>query len=163
MDLDRIEKTIVLRAPRSKVWQAIANPGHFGEWFGVKINGAFTAGARVSGRITTPGYDHLTMDLLIEQVVPERLFSYRWHPYAIDPAFDYSMEPTTLVEFVLEEVPDGTRLTVTESGFARIPAARRDEAFRMNEGGWTQQVLNIERHVAGPPPFDSGQGKQAVR
>jgi len=144
---DRIEKTIVLRAPRSQVWQAIAGSRQFGEWFGVNIEGVFAPGARVSGRITTPGYDHLTMEIVIEQVVAERLFSYRWHPYAIEPGADYSQEPTTLVEFRLDEVSDGTRLTVTESGFDRIPAARRDLAFRMNDGGWTQQVVNIERYV----------------
>lgn len=151
MNLDRIEKTIVLRAPRSQVWQAIANSQNFGEWFGVRIDGAFAPGARVSGRITTPGYDHLTMEILIEQVVPEQLFSYRWHPYAVDPAADYSKEPTTLVEFRLDEAPGGTKLTVTESGFDQIPAARRQEAFRMNDGGWTQQVVNIERYVTGAP------------
>jgi hypothetical protein len=87
------------------------------------------------------------MEIVIEQVVAERLFSYRWHPYAIEPGADYSQEPTTLVEFRLDEVSDGTRLTVTESGFDRIPAARRDLAFRMNDGKWTQQVVNIERYV----------------
>jgi uncharacterized protein YndB with AHSA1/START domain len=147
MSTDRIEKTIVLRAPRPQVWRAIANAKDFGEWFGVKIEGAFAPGATVSGRITTPGYDHLTMEIVIDQVVAERLFSYRWHPYAIEPGTDYSQEPMTLVEFRLDEVPDGTRLTVTESGFDRIPAARRDLAFRMNDGGWTQQVANIERYM----------------
>ncbi|MEO8678997.1 MAG: SRPBCC family protein [Vicinamibacterales bacterium] len=147
MSPDRIEKTLVLRASRSQVWQALANAGHFGEWFGCTIDGAFTPGTRVTGRITTPGYDHLTMDLFIEQMVPDQLFSYRWHPYAIDPKTDYSKEPTTLVEFRLEEVPEGTRLTVVESGFDHLPAERRDLALRMNDGGWTQQVLNIEKHV----------------
>ncbi len=147
MNLDRIEKTIVIRAPRSRVWQAISNSTDFGEWFGMKIDAAFAAGARVSGRITIPKYDHLALEILIDQIVPERLFSYRWHPYAIDPAMDYSKEPMTLVEFHLEEIAAGTRLTVTESGFDQIPADRRAEAFRMNEGGWGQQVLNIEKYV----------------
>ena len=147
MDLDRIEKHIILRAPRSRVWQAIANSGEFGEWFGLKIDGAFAAGARVVGRITIPKYEHLTLELVVEQMVPERLFSYRWHPYAVDPAVDYSSEPMTLVEFQLEEVPEGTKLTVIETGFAAIPAARRETAIRMNEGGWAQQILNIQQHV----------------
>jgi uncharacterized protein YndB with AHSA1/START domain len=148
MSTDRIEKTVFLRAPRSRVWRAIATAGEFGTWFGVKFEGEFSAGARVSGRITIPGYQHVTMEITIERVDSERLFSYRWHPYAIEPGVDYSGEPTTLVEFRLEEVPGGTKLTVTESGFDRIPAARRAEAFRMNDQGWTGQIRNIERHVA---------------
>lgn len=148
MNTDRIEKTIVLRAPQSQVWRAISSARDFGEWFGVKVDGEFQTGAHVAGRITTPGYDHLTMELLIEQIVPERLFSYRWHPHAIDPVADYSKEPTTLVEFHLETVSGGTRLTVIESGFGAIPASRRDIAFRMNDGGWAQQLLNIEKHLS---------------
>jgi uncharacterized protein YndB with AHSA1/START domain len=148
MSTDRIEKTVFLRAPRSRVWRAIATAEEFGTWFGVKLEGEFAAGARVSGRITTPGYQHVTMEITIERVDSERLFSYRWHPYAIEPGVDYSGEPTTLVEFRLEEVTGGTKLTVTESGFDRIPTARRAEAFRMNDQGWAEQVRNIERHVA---------------
>ena len=147
MNTDRIEKSVVLRAPRSRVWRAIANAEEFGAWFGVRLESAFVQGARVKGQITVPGYEHLTMDITIETVDPERLFSYRWHPYAIEPGMDYSREPTTLVEFRLDEVAGGTRLTVVESGFDRIPAARRAEAFRRNDEGWAQQVKNIERHV----------------
>jgi uncharacterized protein YndB with AHSA1/START domain len=148
MSTDRIEKRIELRAPRSRIWRAITDAKEFGTWFGVKLEGAFTPGAVVRGRITHPGYDHLTMDVTVERVDPETLFSYRWHPYAIDPAVDYSSEPMTLVEFHLDEIRDGTRLTVIESGFDRIPLARRAEAFRMNDGGWAAQIKNIERHVA---------------
>ena len=148
MSTDRIEKTIVLRAPRSRVWRAIADAREFGSWFGAKLEGEFAPGVRVSGRITTPGYEHLIMEITIERVDPERLFSYRWHPYAVDPGVDYSGEPTTLVEFRLEEVAGGTELTVIESGFDRIPVSRRAEAFRMNEQGWAEQMRNIERHVA---------------
>jgi uncharacterized protein YndB with AHSA1/START domain len=148
MDTDRIEKKVVLRAPRSRVWRALTNAEEFGAWFGVKLESAFAEGVSVRGRITIPGYEHVTLDITIEKVDPERLFSYRWHPYAIDPKVDYSHEPMTLVEFRLEEVAGGTQLTVTESGFDRIPLARRAEAFRKNDGGWTQQVKNIERHVA---------------
>jgi len=148
MSADRIEKTVFLRAPRSRVWRAIATPEEFGTWFGVKLEGAFAPGARVTGRIRVKGYENLPMEITIERVDPERLFSYRWHPYAIDPKVDYSGEPTTLVEFRLEEVAGGTQLTVTESGFDRIPEARRAEAFRMNDNGWASQLKNIERHVA---------------
>src|SRR5262249_50701406 len=105
-------------------------------------------GATVRGTITYPGYEHLTMEVTVERIDPERLFSYRWHPYAVDPGVDYSAEPTTLVEFRLEEAEGGTRLTGVESGFDRIPAGRRAEAFRMNEGGWSEQLLNVQRHVA---------------
>jgi uncharacterized protein YndB with AHSA1/START domain len=148
MNTDRIEKSVFLRAPRSRVWRAIATAPEFGTWFGVKLEGAFAPGARVSGRITTPGYEHVIMEITIERVDPERLFSYRWHPHAVEPGVDYSGEPTTLVEFRLDEVAGGTELTVIESGFDRIPALRRAEAFRMNDHGWAEQLRNIERHVA---------------
>jgi uncharacterized protein YndB with AHSA1/START domain len=148
MSRDKIEKKIALRAPRSRVWRAIADAKEFGSWFGVELEGSFAPGARVQGRITVPGYEHVTMEITIERIEPERLFSYRWHPYAIDPALDYSSEPTTLVEFRLEEVSGGTELTVTESGFDRIPAARRAEAFRMNDQGWAEQLKRIGRYVS---------------
>ena len=145
---DRIEKTIQLRAPVSRVWRALTDAGEFGEWFRVKLEGAFAVGATVRGRITYPGYEHLRMEVQVERMDRERLFSFRWHPAAVDPAVDYSAEPATLVEFRLEEVAGGTRLTVVESGFDRIPAGRRAEAFRMNDEGWSEQMRNIERHVA---------------
>lgn len=148
MNTDRIEKSLVLRAPRSRVWRALSDADAFGSWFGVKLEGDFEPGARITGRITTPGYDHLTMEVVVEKVDPEKLFSYRWHPAAVDPDVDYSSEPMTLVEFHLEEVDEGTRLTLIESGFDQIPQARRADAFRMNEGGWEAQMKNIERHVA---------------
>jgi uncharacterized protein YndB with AHSA1/START domain len=145
---DRIEKRVVLRAPRSRVWRALTDAGEFGSWFGVTLQAPFTEGATVRGQITHPGYQHLTMELIVERLEPERYFAYRWHPYAIDPKIDYSQEPATLVEFRLEDAGEGTTLTIVESGFDRIPLARRAEAFKMNEGGWTQQVRNIERHVS---------------
>jgi len=148
MTTDKIHKDIILRAPRSRVWRALTDAEEFGTWFGVKLAGAFVEGERVSGRITHPVYDHLTMEVTVETIQPETLFSYRWHPAAIDPDKDYSGEPTTLVEFRLEDVDDGTRLTVVESGFDQIPLERREEAFRMNEGGWTAQLQNVERHVS---------------
>jgi uncharacterized protein YndB with AHSA1/START domain len=146
--MDRIEKKIILRAPRSRVWRAITEAEEFGAWFGVKLDGSFAPGARVRGRITTPGYEHVIMDITIERIEPERLFSYRWHPYAVDPGVVYSGEATTLVEFRLEEVAGGTELTVSESGFDRILAARRAEAFRMNDQGWAEQLKRIERYVS---------------
>ena len=145
---DRIERQIVLHATQSKVWRALTDAEEFGAWFGMRLEGPFAAGALVRGRITIPGYDHVTLEMSVEKIVPERFFSYRWHPYAVDPAVDYSKEPTTLVEFRLEKIPEGTRLTVVESGFDRIPAHRRDEAFRMNSAGWNGQLENIRRHVS---------------
>ena len=144
---DRIEKLVLLRAPRSRVWRALVDSKQFGAWFGLDLEAPFVAGESVRGRITNPGYEHLSAELTIERIEPERLFSYRWHPYAIDPKVDYSKEPMTLVEFRLEEAAGGIALHIVESGFDRIPLARRAEAWRMNDGGWTTQVKNIERYV----------------
>jgi uncharacterized protein YndB with AHSA1/START domain len=145
---DRIEKQVLLRAPRSRVWRALTDSQAFGEWFGVKLADPFTPGARVRGAITHPGYEHLTFEITIEQMEPERLFSWRWHPHAIDPGTDYSAEPTTLVVFELAEVADGTLLKVVESGFDGIPLERRLEAYRGNEGGWEWQMQSIEKYVS---------------
>lgn len=146
---DRIEKHIVLKAPRSRVFRALTDAAEFGQWFRVKLQGQFTVGERIRGHITFPGYEHLKMEALVERIEPEHAFSFRWHPYAVDPQIDYEREPMTLVEFSLTEVPEGTKLTVVESGFDQIPAARRDEAFRMNTSGWGQQLTNIQQHVDG--------------
>ena len=145
---DRIEKKVVLRAPRSRVWRAISTAEEFGTWFRVNLEGVFAEGATIRGRITHPGYEHVTVEMLVERIEPERLFSYRWHPYPMDPAVDYSAEPTTLVEFILEEIEGGTAVTIVESGFDRIPLARRAEAFRMNDQGWAGQIKNLERYVS---------------
>ena len=146
---DRIERKILLKAPRSRVWRALSNAEEFGAWFGVDFKGkAFAAGQPVKGQITYPGYEHLVMEVFIERVVPERLLSWRWHPAAIDPAVDYSPEPTTLVVFELQDVEGGVELSVVESGFDKIPAARRATAFRLNSSGWDEQLVNIEKHVA---------------
>jgi uncharacterized protein YndB with AHSA1/START domain len=142
---DRIQKTTILRAPRSKVWRALTDSQQFGQWFKARMEGPFIAGQRVAGAITYPGYEHLRFDVLVEQVEPERLFSWRWHPGG-DPNFDPS-EPATLVVFELDEVPEGTRLTVTETGFDRIPVARRAKAYRENEQGWTGQLENLRKYV----------------
>jgi uncharacterized protein YndB with AHSA1/START domain len=145
---DKIEKRTVLRAPRARVWRALSDAAEFSTWFGVELEGPFAEGAKVRGKITHPGYDHLTMEVQVERIEPERYFAFRWHPNAIDPNIDYSGEPTTLVEFRLDESPDGTVLTITESGFDRMPLARRAEAFRGNDGGWTAQMKRIESHVS---------------
>lgn len=144
---DRVEKQAVLKAPRSRVWRAISNVAEFNDWFGVKMESPFVEGATVRGRITHPGYTHVTMEITIERIEPERYLAYRWHPHAVDPAVDYSHEPTTLVEFTLEESGADTVLTIVESGFDRIPLARRAEAFRMNDGGWSEQARRIGAYV----------------
>jgi uncharacterized protein YndB with AHSA1/START domain len=145
---DRIEKQIVLRAPRSRVWRALADAEEFGTWFHARFERAFEPGATVRGKILEQGFEH-AIEIVVDRIEPEHLFSFRWHPYAVGPAADFAAEPMTLVEFRLEEIADGTRLTVTESGFDGIPAARRAEAFRMNDHGWTIQIERIGRHVAG--------------
>jgi uncharacterized protein YndB with AHSA1/START domain len=145
---NQIEKRIELKAPVSRVWQALTDYREFGEWFGAKLDRPFVPGQVSRGRITYPGYEHLEWEAIVQKIEPERLFSFTWHPYAVDPKKDYSNETPTLVEFKLEKTATGTLLQVTESGFDKIPADRRAEAFRMNEGGWTQQMKNIENHVA---------------
>jgi uncharacterized protein YndB with AHSA1/START domain len=145
---DRIEKQILLKAPRSRVWRALSNAEEFGNWFGVNLTGKqFVAGQSVQGNITYPGYEYLVMDVHVERVEPEHHLSWRWHPAAVDITVDYSPEPTTLVVFELTEVASGTLLRVVESGFDQLPAGRREEAFRMNNGGWEEQMANIEQHV----------------
>ncbi|WP_419249670.1 SRPBCC family protein [Sandaracinus amylolyticus] len=147
---DRIEKKRLLRAPRDRVWRALTDPAEFGSWFGMRLDAPrFEPRAHVRGRITIPEYAHVVVDMWITKLEPQRLFSYRWHPYAVDPAVDYSKEEPTLVEFVLEDAPGGTLLLASESGFDRIPIARRAEAYRMNTGGWEAQLENIAKHVEG--------------
>ncbi|WP_372342223.1 SRPBCC family protein [Geothrix sp. PMB-07] len=145
---DRIEKQILLRAPQSRVWRALTDADEFGTWFRVKLHGPFALGHRIKGPLTYPGFEHIVMEVEVEQMEAEHLFSFRWHPYAVDPGVDYSKEPRTLVEFRLETVGEGTLLRLVESGFDRLPPSRREEAFRMNDGGWTMQMQNIEHHVA---------------
>jgi uncharacterized protein YndB with AHSA1/START domain len=144
---DRIAENVLLRAPRTRVWQVLADSGEFGRWFGVKGLGVFTPGATVRGKITHKGYEHMTFEATIERMEPGRLFSYRWHPYAADPDVDYSGEPTTLVVFELEDAPNGTMLTVVESGFDGIPAARRAKAYEMHEQGWAGQMKSIAGYL----------------
>ena len=144
---DRIEEKVLLRSPRARVWQALADSGEFGRWFGVKGLGAFTPGATVRGKITHKGYEHVTLEATIDRMEPGRLFSFRWHPYAVAPDLDYSGEPTTLVMFELEDAPNGTLLTVVESGFDGIPAARRAKAYEMHEQGWAGQMKSISEYL----------------
>jgi uncharacterized protein YndB with AHSA1/START domain len=148
---DRIEKDIVIRAPRARVWRALTDAREFGSWFGADLEGAaFVPGAKVTGKITVPGYEHVTLELMVERMEPERHLSWRWHPFAVDPKTDYSGEPATLVVLELSDAPEGTLLTVVESGFDAIPASRRAEAWRMNAEGWAIQLKNVERHVTRP-------------
>jgi uncharacterized protein YndB with AHSA1/START domain len=148
MNTDHIEKRIELRAPVPRVWRALTDPAEFGQWFRVKLQGPFIPGKVTRGQITHPGYEHYKWEVTVQKMEPERLFSFTWHPYAIDNSKDYSKEPPTLVEFRLQEVKGGTLLILTESGFNGIPEGRRPEAYRMNGQGWSAQMKNIERHVA---------------
>ena len=158
-DTDRIEKQMLLRAPQDRVWNAISDAKQFGTWFGVEFDGQFAPGASITGRIVPTKVDAevakmqephtgIACDITVERLEPMRLFSFRWHPYAIEPGSDYSKEPTTLVAFELKEMPEGTLLTITESGFDQIPLARRAEAFASNEEGWTVQSTLIEKYLA---------------
>ena len=147
---DRIEKQVILKAPPARVWQALSNAEEFGQWFGVNYAGqSFVEGRDAAGRMTNPDFSDFTMTVTIERMVPERLMSFRWRPYPLDQTRDYSAEPKTLVEFTIEPHGEGTLLRVSETGFDGIPADRRDEAFRMNEGGWEAQMEQIRKHLGG--------------
>ena len=156
---DRIEKKVLLNAPRSRVWKALTDAKEFGHWFGVRFEGPFRAGATLRGVIVPTAVDPevaraqqpyagTPFEITVEQIEPERVFSFRWHPFAMEPGVDYSQEPTTLISFALEETANGILLTVTESGFDRIPLARRAKAFTANEGGWAMVMTLIEKHLA---------------
>jgi uncharacterized protein YndB with AHSA1/START domain len=157
--MDRIVKTTVLKAPPDRVWKAVSDSQQYGAWFGARFDGAFTAGAKLTATIvpteadanvakSQEPYRGRTFTFEVERVEPPTLISFRWHPYAVDPSIDYSNEPTTLITFELEEVEGGTKLTITESGFEKIPLVRRAEAFKMNEGGWQAQLMLIEKYLA---------------
>ena len=156
---DRIEKKILIRAPLKRVWRALSDSKEFGTWFGVKFDAPFTPGAHMRGKIVGTAvdaevaklqkrYEHVPFEITIDRIEPERLFSFRWHPNATEPGVDYSKEPTTLIEFTLEEVPKGVMLTVTESGFDQIPLARRAKAFTANEQGWGMVIKLVEKYLA---------------
>lgn len=148
---DRIEKQIELKAPVARVWRALTDHQEFSKWFGVQLESPFASGATSRGQVRCAGYEHVVMELVVDEMTPERVFSYRWHPAAVDPAVDYSKETPTLVEFRLEPTETGTLLHVTESGFDAIPIERREEAFRMNDAGWTAQIKNITNYVTENP------------
>jgi uncharacterized protein YndB with AHSA1/START domain len=158
-DTDRIEKKVLLRAPRDRVWRAISDARQFGSWFGVEFDGPFVAGARMIGKLvpttvdpeaarSQQPYAGFKFEFAIDRIEPQRLFSFRWHPFAVEPGVDYSKEPATLVIFELEEEAGGTMLTVTESGFDRIPLERRAKAFAANQQGWAAQIKLIEKYLA---------------
>jgi uncharacterized protein YndB with AHSA1/START domain len=144
---DFIKKQIELKAPVSRVWHALTDYRQFGAWFRVNLEGPFTEGRVTRGRNTYPGVENFLMEFFVEKIEPQSFFAYKWHPYAIQPEVDYSQETPTLVEFRLEPIAGGTLLSVRESGFDAIPAARRDEAFRKHESGWSWQLGNIETYV----------------
>lgn len=163
MNTDRIEKKIVLREPRERVWRAISDSAQFGAWFGVELGGPFVQGARLTGKIVPTRVDPevarlqkphegKAFEIRVDRMESPRRFSFRWHPFAVDPGIDYSKEPMTLVTFELEETSDGTLLTISESGFDRIPVARRAEAFKANAGGWAMQTQLIAKYLAMQPP-----------
>ena len=162
MQTDQIRKQIVLRAPRERVWRAISDAKQFGTWFGVEFDTPFVAGAHLTGKIVPTKvdpevakmqqpYSGKKFEFSVERIEPMQRISFRWHPFAVEPGVDYSKEPTTLIVFELEEVPGGTRLTVTESGFDKIPLERRAKAFAANEGGWEHQMKLIEKYLAMQP------------
>ncbi len=156
---NRIEKQVMLRAPLRRVWRAVSDARQFGAWFGVGFDGPFVTGVRMVGKVVPTQvdeevaklqkpYEGAAFEVTVDRVEPERLFSFRWHPFAVDPAVDYSSEPTTLVVFELQEVEGGTLLTISESGFDTLPLARRAQAFTANEGGWTHQAKLIEKYLS---------------
>jgi uncharacterized protein YndB with AHSA1/START domain len=151
-DTDQIERSIVINAARERVWRALSNAEEFGTWFGANLKGeTFAPGQRARGIIDSAmcGHDDCYFDVVIERMEPQDLLSFRWHPYAIDPAVDYTVEQPTLVTFTLKDARgNGTLLTVVESGFDNVPPARRLEAFRMNDRGWEYQLNNIASHVS---------------
>jgi uncharacterized protein YndB with AHSA1/START domain len=162
MNTDRIEKKILLRVPKARVWRALSDSTEFGTWFGMKFDGPFRPGAVMHGMITgtkvnvevarlQKPHEGKKFDITIEQMEPERLFSFRWHPHAVDESVDYSVEPTTLIVFTLEETRDGILLTVTESGFAQIPLTRRATAFEANEQGWGLVIKLVEEYLVQNP------------
>lgn len=150
-DTDRIEKAVELNASVDSVWHALTDPAAFSDWFGANLDGRFAPGRHVSGRMTGGAFERTRIEMDVQRIEPQRLLSFRWHPNAIDPEADYSDEQPTLVEFRLRRTPAGTLLRLTESGFDAIPPSRREQAYHANLEGWTEQLKNIEDHVARHP------------
>jgi uncharacterized protein YndB with AHSA1/START domain len=145
---NKIEKSIELPAPVSQVWRAVTDSEQFGEWFGVKLANSFIAGQKTQGQITHPGLEHVKFEASVLKIDPEKHFSFHWHPYAIDASIDYTKETPTLVEFKFDKTMAGTKLTIVETGFDKIPEHRQEEAYNMHEDGWQQQLKNIENYIA---------------
>jgi uncharacterized protein YndB with AHSA1/START domain len=173
MTTDQIEKTILLRAPIARVWRAISDSSEFGSWFGMKVDGQFAPGAVLRGVITPTTvdaevaaaqkpYEGKPFEIRIERMEPGRLFSMRWHPHVVDLQTNYSAEPTTLVQFVLEQVAEGVMLTITESGFDSVPLERRAQAFTENEQGWSMMIKVIEKYVVHAPYFETARSVEEL-
>jgi uncharacterized protein YndB with AHSA1/START domain len=163
MTPDRIEKSVILRAPLERVWRAIADSTQFGTWFGVAFDGPFVAGSHLTGRIVPTRVDPEVAQLqrphegksftfYVEDIEPMRRIAFRWHPYAVEPGIDYAREPTTLIVFEIKQAETGTLLVITESGFSNIPLERRAKAFTANDGGWTKQLQLIAKYLAQQDP-----------
>jgi len=150
-----IENIVDLNFPISVVWQAITDHNEFGEWFKVKLQQPFVPNKTTYGRINHPGYEHIAWEVLVQEIIPEQLFSFSWHPYPVDSKKDYSQEISTLVEFKLQKTPAGTSLTIVESGFDKLPKERQQEAFDTNSKGWLMQVVNIKNYLGGGSKFDN--------
>lgn len=159
MSSDRIEKSALLPYPRQQVWRAISQAQAFGTWFGMAFDKPeFAAGAQMMGRIVPTAVDEEVARMQqpyagkefqfdVDRIEPERLISFRWHPFAVNEKLDYSQEPMTLIEFELMDAAAGTQLTITESGFDSLPESRRAEAYAANEGGWTKQLELVEKYL----------------
>ena len=156
---DRIQKQVLLKAPRERVWRALSEADRFGTWFGVRFDGPFVEGERLTGTIAPTQvddqvakmqspYEGTPFEWVIEKIEPMRRIAFRWHPFGIDKTIDYSGEPMTLIVFELRDATEGILLTVTESGFDKLPPERRAKAFGANEGGWTHQMQLIRKYLA---------------
>ena len=146
--LDRIERKVLLNASRKHVWDALTDAEQFGSWFGIALKGkTFEAGRTIEAPITYPSYEHVIWKAKIERILPQTLFSFWWHPFAVDAGVDYDKETPTLVEFTIEDHAPGILLRVVESGFNAVPEARRQKAFKMNSRGWDEQMSNIENYL----------------
>ena len=157
--VDRIEKSILIRSSRARVWRALVDSKEFGTWFGMRFDRAFEAGATLKGVIVPTEVDPevakhqkpfegTPFEIVVDRIEPQTLFSFKWHPGAVDKSVDYSKEPMTQVTFTLEEAPGGIKVTVVESGFDKLPAERRAKAFAGNAEGWTMVVTLLEKWVA---------------
>ena len=146
-DDDKTVKTVELRAPIARVWRALTDYKEFGHWFRVDLDQPFQAGGTSTGQMTYPGHEGTPWLVYVDRMEPERLFSFRWYD-SENGSKQSDDQPALLVEFQLEDIPNGTRLTITESGFSALPHPRRIELMRGNEEGWTIQADNLDRHLS---------------